>query len=240
MSHEVLILALTRMKSGLCTAGFINQPHPASGLTWVRPVKEHSSLLLGDMTDADGRVVQIGDVVSLNLLHPRPDPPHTEDWLTDFVRQRPRLLRQLSGQKRADFLARHVDQCPAEVLQQHTRSLCLIRPSALWATFSLDDYSGKYEAYVGFQQDGLYYPAPPTRGVPVTDLKWRALGRQWLAEERAGRLKFSHDELHGRLAAGVIYLAIGLSRSYKGTIWPLVVGVHVVPDYAAVIDYDNL
>ena len=31
----------------------------------------------------------------------------------------------------------------------------------------------------------------------------------------------------------VLYLVIGLSRNWQGEYWPLVVGVHVVPDYEA-------
>jgi hypothetical protein len=64
----------------------------------------------------------------------------------------------------------------------------------------------------------------------VTDLKWRALGRAWLDEE-GGRLALDHDEVRERLDAEALYLAVGLSRSWQGEYWPLVVGVHVVPDY---------
>ena len=70
---EVLIMAMTRMRSGICTAGFITADDPPGALVWVRPVKEYGSLLLGDMTDAAGRVVQVGDVVELALRRPRPD-----------------------------------------------------------------------------------------------------------------------------------------------------------------------
>ena len=38
-----------------------------------------------------------------------------------------------------------------------------------------------------------------------------------------------------RLTAEAIYLAVGLSRSWQGEYWPLVVGVHVVPDYDMVV-----
>lgn len=234
-------MAMTLMRSGICTAGYVNEPHPASGLRWVRPVKEFGSLLLGDMSDRDGRVVQINDVIHLNLLQPRPDPTHAEDWLTDFVRQRPVYLRRLSSEKRAQFLSNHVDRRPADVLYEHSRSLCLVQPERVWANFFLDHYSGKYEARLGFTLAGLdHVQAGSPRGLPVTDLKWRALGREWLAQAETGRLTLEHDELHGRLDTDALYLTVGLSRSYKGEIWPLVVGVHPEPDYTAVIDYDHL
>lgn len=238
-------MAMTRMLSGICTAGYVNEPHPASGLQWVRPVKEFSRVLLGDMSYAGGQPVAIGDVVALNLLCPRPDPTHSEDWLTDFVRCPPHLLRRLEGEKRATFLEKHVDQDPADVLIRQTRSLCLLRPEQLWANFSLDTYSGKYEARIGFRLEGLAHArSSRAQGIPVTDLKWRALGRSWLEEGAASRdtirVTLDHDALHERMGADAIYLSIGLGRPYRGKMWELVVGVHPVPDYAAAIDYDNL
>ena len=43
----------------------------------------------------------------------------------------------------------------------------------------------------------------------------------------------NHDELFERLNVEAVYLAVGLSREWQGEYWPLVVGVHVVPDYEA-------
>ena len=240
MPHQdILILAMTKMLSGICTAGLTTEPDPVSGFKWVRPVKEHGTLLPGDMTDADGRVVQCFDVVSLNLKRPRPDPPHTEDWITDFIYHRPRLLRRLEGERRVHFLARYVDRAPEDVLVHHTRSLCLVRPDQLWGRFELDPYSGKYQARLGFTVGDIEHPrAGSPRGVPVTDMKWRALGRTWLSEG-GGQLDLDEDALKTRLHADDIYLALGLSRTYEGRAWLLVVGVHVIPDYEIEIDYNN-
>jgi hypothetical protein len=304
-AQEVLILAMTRMLSGVCTAGLTTEPDPASRLRWVRPVKEHDSLLLGDLIlrqaqdgtlrqaqdaalrqaqdkalrqaqdaalrqaqdaalrqaqdaalrqaqdaalrqaqDAAGveeRVIQLCDVVELNLKTPRPDPPHAEDWITDFIYHRPCLLRRLEGERRADFLANYLDRAPQEVLGRNpTRSLCLIRPDRLWCCFTLDPYSLKYQARIGFTLTGVRHArANSPWGVPVTDIKWRALGRSWLGE-RGGELALDEDTLRGRLQAEKLYLALGLSRGYEGQIWLMVIGVHVVPDYRVEIDYGNL
>ena len=229
--QEVLILAMSKMLSGICTAGLTREPDPVTGLRWVRPVREFGTLLPGDVTDADGRLVQCDDVVELNLLKPRPDPPHVEDWLTDFVRHRPRLLRRLEGERRAAFFARHLDRAPQDVLVHHTRSLCLVQPEQVWALFSLDGYSGKYEARMGFvlAGDANHPRATSRRGAAVTDLKWQALGRAWLGE-KGGTLALDHDALYERLGVESLYLTVGLSRSWQGEYWPLVVGVHVVPD----------
>lgn len=238
--QEVLILAMTYMRSGICTAGFLQQPDEVTRLRWVRPVKEHDTLRLADMTDAGGRVVQIGDVVELNLQKPRPEGPHTEDWITDFIYHRPRLLRRLEGEHRARFLATHLDRAPQDVIAHQTRSLCLVKPDEVWARFSRNAQSGQYEARLGFRLANVEHErANSPRGIPVTDLKWRALGRTWLSQA-PGELVLTGPELASRLQATDIHLALGLSRGYQNEYWLLVIGVHVVPDYEALIDYHNL
>jgi hypothetical protein len=72
-------------------------------------------------------------------------------------------------------------------------------------------------------------------GVPVTDLKWRALGKSWLGDA-GGQLMLENGDLGERLQAEALYLTIGLSRAWKGRCWPMVVGVHAVPDYEAPVD----
>lgn len=124
--REILILAMTKMLSGICTAGFTTDSDPVTGLRWVRPVRDFDTLQPGDMTDAGGRLVQCCDVIELSLMEPRPDPPHVEDWLTDFVHHRPRLLRRLEDEKRAQFFPKYLDRAPEDVLVHHNRSLCLV------------------------------------------------------------------------------------------------------------------
>lgn len=230
--QEVLILALTQMRSGICVAGFTRAPDPVTGLRWVRPVRDFDTVLPGDMTDAAGCAFRCCDVIELNLLAPRPDPPHVEDWRADFVHPRPRLLRRLEGDRRAQFLAAHLDSAPADVLIHQTRSLCLVQPERVWAEFALDADSGKYEARMGFTLPGVpdHPRAVSPRGVSVTDLQWQALGRTWLGEGEH-RLSLGRDALFEHLCCQSLYLVIGLSRLWQGEHWPLVVGVHPVPDY---------
>jgi hypothetical protein len=233
---EVLILAMTRMLSGVCTAGMTREPDETTGLRWVRPVKDFGTLLLGDLTDAQGRVIQLYDVVSLHMQKSRLDPPHTEDWLTDFVRHRPRLLRRLQGDRRAAFFHKYLDTAPHQVLVEQKRSLCLVQPDQVWGQFTQDPYSGKYEARLAFSLSGQTFSGSGGKGgLPVTDLKWRALGRTWLSD--GGYLDFDGDSLCEKLKANEIYLTVGLSRTYQGRIWPLVLAVHTVPDYTVHIDY---
>jgi hypothetical protein len=239
-TQEVLIMAVTQMLSGVCTAGFVHDPHAPGKVRWLRPVKEHDTLLLGDVTDAEGRVIRCADVVALEMLKPRPAVPHVEDWIADLLHHRPRVVRRLEGERRDAFLSRHLDPAPAEVIEQHRRSLCLIRPDDVWAYFRHDPYTNKYEARIGFSLAGTQHPkANAPGGIPVTDVAWRAQGRRWLAGAN-GALQLDRSDLLGRLGATEMYLVLGLSRIYQGDYWLMVIGVHPVPEYAVDINYKEL
>jgi hypothetical protein len=238
--QEVLILAVTKMLGGVCIAGVTAEPDPVTRLRWVRPTREHGHVLLGDITTAEGTVLRPFDVVEFNLLRPDPAPPHGEDWITDFVHDRPRVVRRLEGQRRADFLSKHLDSAPCQILASQERSLCLIKPDWVKGCFRLDSYSGQFDARLAFGLDRRPYLGSRAKGgFSVTDLKWRALGRAWLPED-GGWTEFDNGDLEARFGIQEIYLAVGLTRSYQGDFWTIVVGVHTVPDYEAVVDYDNL
>ena len=97
-AQEILILAVTHMQAGVCLAGMTPEPDPVTGLRWVRPVREYGHVLPGDITTPEAAVLRPFDVVEFSLIRPRPDPPHIEDWITDF-RQRPRVARRLEGER---------------------------------------------------------------------------------------------------------------------------------------------
>lgn len=239
-AESVLLLAVTKMLGGICVAGMTTESDPVTRLRWVRPVRDHGHVLLGDITTPEGQVLQAFDVAELTFIRPRPAPPHAEDWIVDFSRARPRFLRRLEGERRAAFLDRHLDADPHQVLDCHERSLCLVRPDRLWGAFHLDAYTGRFEAGLGFTLQSKRYSGSRTgRGLPVTDLKWRALGRAWLPPAGGG-FDFDRGDLESRLGVEHVYLAVGLTRNFQGACWPLVIGVHTVPDYHAEIDYDNL
>lgn len=229
---DILILAVTRMRGGVCVAGMTYEPDSRSGLRWVRPVKSHNLLLPGDIRYADGTLMRLGDVVDWRFGTRRPDPPHIEDILVDPVRERARWLRRLDPARRAAFCAEHLDRVPRDVLVDACRSLCLIRPDTVAATWLHDSYNGHYEARATFRLGDF---RTEEQGLPVTDLAWRALGRMWLDGER---LHLDDTALRERI--GDVYLAIGLGRLYAGRHWPLVVGVHAAGLPEVTIDEECL
>jgi hypothetical protein len=217
--HELLILAVTRMRTGVCVAGMARTTDPASRLHWVRPVKHHGALLAGDIRYASGRLMRAGDVISWPHKMLQSPPPHVEDALVNPIRDRPALLRHLDPAQRAGLCARQIDRAPEDVLLYETRSLCILRPEEVRVAWNYDAFSRHYEARLAFRHERYVTDA---RGLPITDLAWRALGRRWL--NGRDRLELSQPALRERI--GDVYLVIGISRTFDGRRWPLIVGVH--------------
>jgi hypothetical protein len=241
----LVLLAVTVMKTGVCIAG-VRREAPD---TWVRPVRDFGTVLLGDITyptppgsSGERRAMRPFDVVELTLGRARPDPPHIEDWTCDFAHSRPRLLATLAESERAHVLEAASGGIDT-IWTDGVRSLGTLRVDDLSATFTADAYAGTYEARVVF-------PGLPSgvASVACTDLKWRALGRGLLARGQAAAsqgttrmLRLGGDELRAVLGEPAdIWLALGLTRARDGRHWPLVVGVHTVPEYEADVDYNAL
>jgi hypothetical protein len=247
MKTTLAMLAVTLMKTGVCIAG-VRPDRPSE---WVRPVRDFGSVLLGDITypSAPGesipapqrRVMRPFDLVELTLGRARPEPPHVEDWTCDFVRSRPRLLGVVPEAERAALLDAAA-ATPNELWTRHIRSLGTHAVGTLTASFTLDPYTGKYEARLTFADQ----PAGAA-SVPCTDLKWRALGRRLLVARQSASgdgprtLTLAGNALWDVLGGERrCWLALGSTRSYDGRHWPLIVGVHTLPDYEAVVDYSML
>lgn len=227
MSDEIVLLAVTKMLSGFCIGGI-----SLSTGQWVRPVKEHGTILLGDIRYEDGSVMRPFDIVKLELSSHRPKPPHVEDWVCDFIRKRPQLTGRLENGEIKQFLEQYARQDGEIEILAGKLSLILCTPMPTAASFKYDEYSGKYDArvFVRGVEEG--------RGVPVTDLKWRALGRK-LLQKAENPLKLSAVKLRQTVGVDSVYLAFGLSRLYEGRCWPLAVGVHTVPNYESEVDYSQ-
>jgi hypothetical protein len=225
---DLVLMAVTRMLSGVCIGGVAPDGGP-----WVRPVKAFGCPQLGDIRYEDGALMRPFDVVALQLLERRPAPPHVEDVLCDFVHPRPALRGRLTEAERAAILQRCLDPRPADVWCGGERSLTLFEPTTLTAAFAFDPYSEKFDCRVAWPG----YDRP--RGASVTDLKWRALGREWVTQG-AHHQQYDLEGVRRRLCFDRLFLAIGLSRNFEGQYWPIVVGVHTLPDYEATVDERHL
>src|SRR5262245_37584842 len=151
MKETLVMLAVTVMKTGVCIAG-VRRDAPE---VWIRPVRDFGSVLLGDITypasppnpggqASQRRVIRPFDLAELTLIHPRPEPPHVEDWTCDFVRARPRLVGVLPEGERAALLDAACHS-PEAIWTHGTGSLGTLAVDDLTATFQHDDYTGTFE-----------------------------------------------------------------------------------------------
>jgi hypothetical protein len=229
----VLILAVAQTSGGVCVAGMTTEPHPITGLRWVRPVREHSSPGMDELATRDRRTLRPFAVAEFSLLRPRPIPPHTEDWIADFEHDPPRVLRHLEGEQRTRFLNKYRDRAPRQVLESQQRSLCLVKASSVTGSFRRDSGSAHLDARLVFRLEGRTYRDSITKGgLVTTDLQWLTLGNSWLPED-GGWTEFDASMLEARFGIQEIYLVVALSRLHQRRFKPTIVGVHTVPDYQA-------
>jgi hypothetical protein len=57
--------------------------------------------------------------------------------------------------------------------------------------------------------------------------------------DAGGWTEFDAGDLGARFGIQEVFLAVGLTRSYQGSFWPIVVGVHTCPPFEATVDYAN-
>src|SRR6267143_192553 len=131
------------MHGGVCTAGI------DSDGKWVRPVRAtpQRQWLRDVITDRcllpidffhGGRphLVNLG-VTRCRLAAHSPEPPHTEDWTIDLS-HKPQLIKKLSTDEQATFLAAHVEPGVSAFAADGERSLGLFQPKSFSFSFSLN------------------------------------------------------------------------------------------------------
>jgi hypothetical protein len=228
MKRNLWLLAVTKMEHGFCLAGVAED-----SAEWIRPVRPAMNVTRDDLIASDGRTLGPFDLVELNLVEHRPAPPHSEDWITNFNRM-PSIVRRPSDEERLAVLERAAESSAEAVLTGQERSLVLIEPDEVSAVV-LDAAGGRFRVRVSFVHGDVRYDGSDEGAAyPCTDLKFRAWARRF-----ASRTKLGGEELRRELGTSRMFVAVGLGREFEGRNWPLIVGVHTVPDYAATIDLAN-
>lgn len=227
---DLLLLAMSRLPGGgVSLAGMTTEPDPVTGLRWVRPITT-KALTLDDLRYVDGTLPRLGDVLRLELGEAVPEPPYIENVMIRQGFAPTHRIRSLTAAKRLPFFNTHLDPAPEQILRRdRSRSLCLVKPDDLEATFSLDEETGAYEARLVIHIGRLH---SSDQGVLVTDLYWRAWGRQQLGDEPFAE----YDATALREHWGDLFVVIGLNR--KGA--PVVVGVHPAQGAPVELDEDAL
>lgn len=239
VTKDLVILAVTKMHGGVCTAGI-----EADG-TWVRPVRPKPKrlgecdmitdycLLPMDFFHGGQSHLVNGAVSRFWLTSHAPARPHVEDWALDLSRK-PQLLRRLSETEQAEFLARNCESHLSALVPNEDRSLGLFLPDAFTFTFGMNLSGTDISVRVEFALGGRRFA-----DIGCTDLRLRALGRNLLEKSPGSPRSLSQVEFTRR-GKGITYLALGLSRLYRGKHWLIVVGVHTIPDLDVPVDYGKL
>lgn len=239
VTKELTILALTRMRGGVCTAGIDGDGR------WARPVRPHTEskpryeavtdyclLPLDFFHGGHSHLVNLG-VTRFWFSSHTPQPPHTEDWTMELTRK-PQLIRKLTNDEQERFLATSVEDGLPLLDDDCRRSLALIKPDSFSFMFGMnrsgDDVSVRASFKVGDVE---------VSDVGCTDLRMRALGRKLLEKSRSGKSLLS-DEDFRRHDKQSTYLTIGLSRPFQGKHWLILVGAHTIPELAVEIDFAKL
>jgi hypothetical protein len=162
-----------------------------------------------------------------------PEPPHTEDWMLDLKRK-PQLIRKLSPHEQAKFLANHSEADLSVLTSDGRRSLGLFLPERFSFSFGLNKTGEDINVRASFTVAGQ-----EIKDAGCTDLRMRALGRK-LLNKSGGANSALTDQDFRRTGKQVTYLAVGLSRLYRGKHWLILVGVHSLPELEVEVDYARL
>jgi hypothetical protein len=241
MKTVLTISDLTRMSGDkICIARYTEQG------TCIRPQFNQRNLT-EDWLWQNGRVIiRPFWRVELDLISPKPEPPHTEDWIIDP------LHRVASGalplDSRSVFLSRtvHADvESMFGAFVEHRernevragcwiksgngeRSLGTICPRNIWKIVHELNMRGKWDYRMTFFDfSGTAYD------LPVVDLAFRF----YLDQLRGGSGMSPHlaaHELTARLRNREVYLRIGLARHWDvhpDRCYLQITGVHTFPDY---------
>lgn len=209
------------MINEICVAG-IDESH-----NWMRPIRQPSlNLLKSDIFQGDLCVIKNYNVVRFLSQCKLNNMPHSEDFVVNWS-QKPIVIDWLDESTREDLFLRidetdYVEGDITSYLLNNNRSLILIKPEEICGLSWSDSF--KYKPRIRFKFNKISY------NFSCTDIKWRAYGRESKNRQCAMDMLSNNN----------IYFVIGLTREFKGTYWPMVVGVHMIPDIEVSIDYSNL
>jgi hypothetical protein len=234
MKQQLLITDFTRMRDGhVCLAGYDEQGR------CVRPaeprIHEH-------LVKRDGKFcVFPSAVVELDLLEPRPQPPHTEDHIFDLFSLQ--FVRKAPAREWGDALRGSLSPNVAAIFEQTIhheqgyfvldgagpRSVGTVRPrgivKAIYGPGSFADGAWDYRLQF-YDEAGQFY------SLKITDLTWHVYCDARRSPERQPAEIAA--ELTRLLKSRKVLLRIGLSRGWaehRGRCYLQINGVYTSPDY---------
>jgi hypothetical protein len=246
--QRMLVTDVARMATGVCIAGYsVDLSIPirpvlsaGGGIPWNLPV------------DHKGHVIQPFSVINVDLDQPRPDPPHTEDWVLSeppvfafegraSERLVSRALAKLATDTIVDAFDGSVENRKFVQPGYGRRSLATIRIREMrFIDLGVWEDSGNAKYRVTFRDArGEQY------NLPVSDAGFRAYVDMRVGERHEPRDRVARV-IRARInSANDIYLRVGLSRPYSSgpsvpeRCYLMLTGIYSIPDYRTV-DWESL
>lgn len=219
---ELTILAVSKMFGKACVACINTE------MKWYRPVREPDyNLNIMDINPRTGNI-QKGNVLVFEDNDFLNNTPHSEDFNISLNRPAT-FIRKLNSEELINVVC-EVDESTAilarnlnikDYLANSNRSLCALTPDNIIGHTDIDAFDGRYKPKIHFEFAGR------DLNLSCTDIYWRALGRT-----DSGR------EIQREILENDVHFVIGLSRFFMGDYWPMIVGIHPLPNME--IDYGNL
>ena len=126
-----------------------------------------------------------------------------------------------------------------KLLKEKNRSLILLGPVTIDSVeLSQDD---NVHARFDFSIGQIKIKNQNLRSLPCTDLKFLSFAKDIIEEQNTSYLRLNGDDLKDLLKVEKFFIAVGLTAElYMRDYWPMVIGVHTIPDYTQKTDYGNL
>jgi len=236
---ELTILAVTKREYGVCIAGVDEK------LNWVRPIKNRI-LVLDDIKLNNGIYLSNSCVYNFSVKKAVSKGYQTENYLID-EKEPIKYLKRLGDAERNEIFSTlsenslvtsnpDLDIC--KLLKEKNRSLILLGPATIDSVeLSQDD---SVHVRFDFSIGQIKIKNQNLRSLPCTDLKFLSFAKDLLDEQTTTYLRLSGQDLKDLLKVEKFFIAIGLTAElYKGDYWPMVIGIHTIPEYTQKTDYGN-
>jgi hypothetical protein len=234
MKRTITITDLTRMQEGrVCIAGYDEEGN------CIRPVLPPPGIHERTLYSQGHPIIFPFALVEYYLLHPHPQPPHTEDYR--YNPNTVKLIGQLDEDRKRILLEKTLYKSVKAIFEvpihsdvgfyvmdgEGPRSLGTNKPRKIIKAIYEQDTEGKWRYRLGFI-DG----DEETFWLTVTDLAWRYYCDHRCREGDDLREISSH--LSSFLKSASVYLRIGLARGWEkfpDRCFIQITGVYSFPDY---------
>ena len=236
---KLTILAVTKREYGVCIAGVDEK------LNWVRPVKNRI-LVLNDIKLNGAVYLSNSCVYNFSVKKDGVTGYQTENYLIE-EKEPIGYLKRLGDAERNEIFSTLSENSlitsnpnlgVCKLLKEKNRSLILLGPVTIDSVeLSQDD---NIHVRFDFSIGQIKIKNQNLRSLPCTDLKFLSFAKDLLDEQNTTYLRLNGEELKDLLKVEKFFIAVGLTAElYMEDYWPMVIGIHTIPDYTQKINYGN-